>query len=82
MKLGILLSVANREHEAFHSLLCDQLIRTRFFEVVARPFKKAKQCSDLQFLAISQLLNFTVYYSVLNVITGKRPCPPDLLMFS
>ena len=82
MKPGILLSAANREHEAFRSLLRDQLIRTRFFEVVTRPFKKAKQCSDLQFLAISQLLNFTVYYSVLNVITGKRLWPPALLMFS
>ena len=49
MKPGIFLSVANREHEAFHSLLRDQLIRTRFFEVVDRPFKKAEQCSDLQF---------------------------------
>jgi len=49
MKPGIFLSAANREHEAFRSLLRDQLIRTRFFEVVTPPFKKAKQCSDLQF---------------------------------
>ena len=37
MKPRIFLSVANREHEAFRSVLRDQLTRTRFFEVVVQP---------------------------------------------